>query len=97
MTIDGVDDAKKFHKLKEALDVIQICKEDQERAFEILTAILWPGNISFQDNDVENCIEVVNMEAASNAASLMGCSSQELITVLSTHKIKVGQLLQTTL
>lgn len=31
------------------------------------------------------------LAAVSNAASLMGCSSQELITVLSTHKIKAGK------
>ncbi|XP_047182056.1 myosin-2-like isoform X1 [Vigna umbellata] len=90
-TIDGVDDAKKFKRLMKALDVIQMCKEDQELVFKMLAAILWLGNIAFQDSDNENHIEVVNDEAVTNAAVLMGCSSQELMTVLSTHKIQAGK------
>ncbi|KOM43680.1 hypothetical protein LR48_Vigan05g128500 [Vigna angularis] len=74
-----------------ALDVIQMCKEDQELVFKMLAAILWLGNIAFQDSDNENHIEVVNDEAVTNAAVLMGCSSQELMTVLSTHKIQAGK------
>jgi len=45
-----------------ALDIIRMCKEDQELAFKMLAAILWLGNISFQDTDNENHIEVVNDE-----------------------------------
>ncbi|XP_022632669.1 myosin-2 isoform X4 [Vigna radiata var. radiata] len=90
-TIDGVDDAKKFKRLMKALDVIQMGKEDQELVFKMLAAILWLGNISFQDSDNENHIEVVNDEAVTNAAVLMGCSSQELMAVLSTHKIQAGK------
>ncbi|KAG5114255.1 hypothetical protein JHK82_037524 [Glycine max] len=40
MTIDGVDDAKKFHRLMKALDVIRMCKEEQELVFKMLAAIL---------------------------------------------------------
>lgn len=36
-----------------------MCKDDQERVFKMLAAILWLGNISFQENDNENHIEVV--------------------------------------
>ncbi|KAH1218503.1 Myosin-2 [Glycine max] len=91
MTIDGVDDAKKFHRLMKALDVIRMCKEEQELVFKMLAAILWLGNISFQDTDNENHIEVVNDEAVTNAALLMGCSSHELMEALSTRKIQAGK------
>jgi len=47
---------------QKALDVIRMCKEDQELAFKMLAAILWLGNITFQDTDNENHIEVVNDE-----------------------------------
>lgn len=47
---------------QKALDVIQMGKEDQELVFKMLAAILWLGNISFQDSDNENHIEVVNDE-----------------------------------
>ncbi|KAJ7981689.1 myosin 2 [Quillaja saponaria] len=91
LTIDGVDDAKKFHILVKALDVVRICKEDQEHLFEMLSAILWLGNISFQVTDNENNVDVLADEAVTNAAHLMGCSSQELIFALSTHKIQAGK------
>ncbi|RDY06773.1 Myosin-2, partial [Mucuna pruriens] len=91
MTIDGVDDAKKFNKLMKALDVIRMCKEDQELVFKMLAAILWLGNISFKVTDNENHIEVVNDEAVTNTASLMGCSSQEIMAALSIHRIQAGK------
>ncbi|KAK4255746.1 hypothetical protein QN277_008704 [Acacia crassicarpa] len=91
MTIDGVDDAKMFNKLLKALDVVQICKEDQEHLFKILAAILWLGNVSFQISDNENHVVVVDDEAVTIAAMLMGCSSQELIVTLSTSKVQAGK------
>lgn len=45
-----------------ALEVIRMCKEDQELVFKMLAAILWLGNISFKDTDNENHTEVVNDE-----------------------------------
>jgi len=47
---------------QKALNVVQMCNEDQERVFKMLAAILWLGNISFKVNDNENHIEVVNDE-----------------------------------
>lgn len=44
---------------QEALDAIQICKDDQEQAFAMLAAVLWLGNISFQVIDNENHVEVL--------------------------------------
>ncbi|XP_027909793.1 myosin-2-like isoform X1 [Vigna unguiculata] len=90
MSIDGVDDAKNFDQLMEALDAVQIYKEDQELIFKILAAILWLGNISFQV-DRDNQIEVVDDEAVNSAAQLMGCSSQDLMTALCTHKIQADE------
>lgn len=49
-----------FHQ--EALDIVQIPKEDQEHAFSMLAAVLWLGNISFQVVDSENHVEVVANE-----------------------------------
>ncbi|KAL9252357.1 Myosin-1-like protein [Drosera capensis] len=37
LAIDGVDDAQKFNNLKDALDTVQICKEDQESLFSLLS------------------------------------------------------------
>ncbi|XWS09926.1 hypothetical protein CRYUN_Cryun39dG0031900 [Craigia yunnanensis] len=91
MVIDGVDDAQKFHKLKEALDIVQICKEEQEQAFAMLAAVLWLGNISFQVIDNENHVEALSDEALTSAARLMGCAPQELMQALSTLRIRAGK------
>ncbi|EFH42295.1 predicted protein [Arabidopsis lyrata subsp. lyrata] len=90
LTIAGVDDAQKFHKLLEAFDIVQIPKEHQERAFALLAAVLWLGNVSFRVTDNENHVEVVADEAVANAAMLMGCNAEELMVVLSTRKLQAG-------
>ncbi|KAL4293442.1 hypothetical protein AHAS_Ahas18G0128500 [Arachis hypogaea] len=91
MIIDGVNDDKKFQGLVKALDVIRMSKQDQERVFKLLAAILWLGNITFHETDNENHIEVVDDDAATIAATLMQCSLKELMVTLSTHKIKAGK------
>ncbi|KAK6132839.1 hypothetical protein DH2020_033438 [Rehmannia glutinosa] len=91
LEIHNIDDAQKFHILMGALNTVRICKEDQEHAFEMLVAVLWLGNISFLVTDKQNHIEVVPDEAVTNAASLIGCSEQDLMLALSTRKVKAGK------
>lgn len=90
LTIDDVDDAQRFHILMEALEIVQICKEDQENAFAMLAAVLWLGNISFSVMDNENHVEVVTDEAVTSAAKLMGCNIEDLMLALSTRNILAG-------
>ncbi|KAM6553591.1 hypothetical protein CsatB_014353 [Cannabis sativa] len=90
LTIDGVNEAEKFHDLMKALNSLQICEEDQECLFSMLAAVLWLGNISFQMNENVNQLEVLSDEALINASNLMGCSTQELKLSLSTHKTEAG-------
>lgn len=91
MTIGGIDDAKNFHQLMKAFDAVRIFKEDQEMIFKMLATILWLGNISFKVTDSENHIEVVGDEAVTSAALLMDCSSQDLMSALSSQKIQSDQ------
>ncbi|KAH1120968.1 hypothetical protein J1N35_004128 [Gossypium stocksii] len=91
LVINGVDDAKKFQKLVEALDIVQMCKEEQEQAFAMIAAVLWLGNISFQSIDNEHYVEASADEALTSAARLMGCTPHELNQALSTHKVQAGK------
>lgn len=91
LDIHDVVDAHKFQSLKEAFNTLRIYKESQEQIFEMLAAVLWLGNISFQVIDNENHAEVVDNEAVTNAASLIGCSVQDLMLTLSTRKIQAGK------
>ncbi|KAM0937017.1 putative myosin ATPase [Dioscorea sansibarensis] len=90
LTIDGVDDAQRFHKLMEALDIVKISKEDQEKAFAMLAAVLWLGNIAFTVIDNEGHVEINMSEGVTNSAKLLGCEVCDLILALSTNKIQKG-------
>lgn len=91
LTIDGVDDAKKFQMLLEALEMVRIPRQDQEHAFAILAAVLWLGNISFRVTSHENHVEVVVDEAVTTTAGLLGCSVDDLALALSVRRIKAGK------
>ncbi|KHG19058.1 Myosin-2 heavy chain [Gossypium arboreum] len=91
LVINGVDDGQKFQKLKEAFDIVQICKEEQEQVFAMLAAVLWLGNISFQVIDKENHVEALADEALTSAATLIGCAPHELMQAISTYRIQVGK------
>lgn len=91
LTINDVDDAQQFQKLMEALHTVQISDEDQVHAFEMLAAVLWLGNISFNVIDNENHVDLVADESVTSAARLIGCSALDLMSALSTHRIQAGK------
>ncbi|KAK1391717.1 Myosin-2 [Heracleum sosnowskyi] len=86
--VNNVDDAQKFQMLLEALSTLCMSKEDQEHVFEVVAAVLWLGNISFQVIDSENHVEVVDDEALQMAASLIGCCCEDLMLAVSTSRIQ---------
>ncbi|RCV13512.1 hypothetical protein SEVIR_2G363800v4 [Setaria viridis] len=90
LRIDGVDDSKKFTVLVDALDTLQMSKEDQMKLFSMLAAVLWLGNISFSVADTENHVEVVSNEGLATAAKLLGCTANQLVTAMCTRKIRAG-------
>uniref|UniRef100_A0A3Q7IBG5 Myosin motor domain-containing protein n=1 Tax=Solanum lycopersicum TaxID=4081 RepID=A0A3Q7IBG5_SOLLC len=91
LEIHNVDDAKKFHMLVKALNTAGISERDQEHTFQMVAAVLWLGNITFQAIGNGNNVEVVQCEAVINAASLMGCSANDLMLALSTRKVQTGK------
>ncbi|XP_015082008.1 myosin-2-like isoform X1 [Solanum pennellii] len=91
LVIHDVDDAEEFCKLMEALNTVRISERDQEHAFQMIASVLWLGNITFQVIDDESRVEVVQSEAVTNAASLIGCTVNDLILALSTCQIRAGK------
>ncbi|KAK1391255.1 Myosin-2 [Heracleum sosnowskyi] len=91
LVVDNVNDAEKFAQLMEALNMIHMSEEDQQHAFEMLAAVLWIGNISFRVAENETYAEVLANEACKKVAGLLGCSLEDLIVALSTHKIQAGK------
>ncbi|KAB2049168.1 hypothetical protein ES319_A13G158800v1 [Gossypium barbadense] len=91
LVINGVDDAQRFLKFMETLDIFQISKGEQDQAFAMLAAVLWLGNISFHAIDYENHVEASNDEALINAARMIGCESHELKEALSARRIQTEE------
>ncbi|CAF2128211.1 unnamed protein product [Brassica napus] len=89
--INGVDDAERFHTVKEALDIVHVSKEDQESVFAMLAAVLWLGNVSFTVIDNENHVEPIADESLLTVAKLIGCNSNELKLSLSKRNMRVGK------
>ncbi|KAM3343332.1 myosin-2-like isoform X1 [Capsicum galapagoense] len=91
LVIHNVDDAKKFHMLVKALNAVGISERDQEHAFQMVAAVLWLGNITFQAVGNGNNVEVVQSEAVINAATLMDCYANDLMLALSTRRMQAGK------
>ncbi|VYS48667.1 unnamed protein product [Arabidopsis thaliana] len=89
-SINGVDDAERFHAVKEALDIVHVSKEDQESVFAMLAAVLWLGNVSFTIIDNENHVEPEPDESLSTVAKLIGCNINELKLALSKRNMRVN-------
>lgn len=88
--IDNVDDAARFEITLDAMNVVQISKEDQDSAFAMISAVLWLGNITFSVIDNENHVSVDDNEAVSHAAKLLKCNKGSLMDALCTRKIRAG-------
>lgn len=70
---------------QKALDVIRMSKQDQERVFKLLAAILWLGNITFHETDNENHIEVVDDDGKNKILkskyNVLNCAGKDCIMV----------------
>uniref|UniRef100_A0A0E0I2D2 Myosin motor domain-containing protein n=1 Tax=Oryza nivara TaxID=4536 RepID=A0A0E0I2D2_ORYNI len=89
--IQTFEGGSKSNRGEDALDIIQISKEDQMKLFSMLAAVLWLGNISFSVIDNENHVEIVSNEGLATAAKLLGCSAPQLMNALTTRKIQAGK------
>ncbi|KAI5063038.1 hypothetical protein GOP47_0021585 [Adiantum capillus-veneris] len=90
LQIDNVDDALRFEVTMDAMNVVQISKEDQNSAFAMLAAVLWLGNVTFSVIDNENHVSVDDNEAVFHAAELLKCTKDHLMNALCTRKIRAG-------
>ena len=72
---------------QEALDVVHVSKEDQERVFAMLAAVLWLGNVSFTPIDNENHVEPVADEGNNNLKELYDIIHFDLQSLLVRYQI----------
>lgn len=79
LTFDVQIEHKRFEALRLAFNVLQIPQNIIDGIFKVLSAILWLGNLNFQDIDGENCeLAAEDVEIIQNVASLLGLEEESL-------------------
>ena len=77
--LEDVDDRKSFEDLCLAMNVLNVSEEMRDGLFQTVSAVLWLGNVSFEDLDGESCsVKKGTIQALNNAAALLGIPSNQL-------------------
>ncbi|XP_071518394.1 unconventional myosin-VIIa [Panulirus ornatus] len=90
ITIDGVDDVRKFDSLRLAFNVLHVPPEICEGIYGTLAAILWLGNLEFADIDGENC-ELTNddKKVLKILSELLGLTEEDLLGIVLQRQINI--------
>ncbi|BES90755.1 MYSc [Nesidiocoris tenuis] len=88
--IEGVNDAVKFDGLRLAFNILRIPMAMCDGIFCVLSAILWIGNIKFEDIDGERCkLTEDDLAVLENVASLLGLQVADVVQVTLLRQINV--------
>ncbi|KAK9866994.1 hypothetical protein WJX84_009703, partial [Apatococcus fuscideae] len=89
ISIPGTDDARDFQEVKRAMATVGIDAFGQAQIWQLLSGILWLGNVAF-DAGPEEAVKVRPDQALHNAAALLECDPGDLAKVLSSKVINAG-------
>ncbi|KAF7991609.1 hypothetical protein HCN44_008980 [Aphidius gifuensis] len=88
--IDGISENKKLDALRLAFNVLQVPSEMCEGIYRVLSAILWLGNLCFDDIDGERCqLTNKDIEIIEKIAPLLGLNIDDLTRVVLVRQINV--------
>jgi myosin heavy subunit len=88
--VDIPVEAKKFEGLRLAFQVLQIPQNLIDGIFRVLSAILWLGNMEFEDVDGERCeLAVGDKEIIAKVSDLLGLEADEVQQVALKRQINV--------
>ena len=89
-TLDGVDDVQMFDQLRLAMQVLSISEELSEGIFRVLAAILWIGNLEFEDSEQEAAkLKKKSRDIVMKAATLLGIPPEVMEKIALIRQITV--------
>jgi len=98
MDVFGTDDSENFQELMNAFDEMGFSKEEQQRVLELVSGVLWLGNIQFQNptgGSGDDPCQQVPSSAAETAASLLGIQVETLLSnVMNRIRFMGGQTIK---
>jgi myosin-1 len=87
--VDGIDDHSEFNDTLQAMKVIGLTQEEQDNIFRMLAAILWLGNVSFQEDDSGNAA-VVDQSVVEFVAYLLEVSPANVNKAITQRVMEVS-------
>ena len=88
--LEGVDDASMFDQLRLAMQVLNIDEEISNGIFQVVAAILWIGNLEFQDTDKEAAaLKPRDKEILKRIAHLLGIPFEKMAHIALFRQITV--------
>ncbi|KAL6073936.1 Myosin-2 heavy chain, non muscle [Balamuthia mandrillaris] len=88
-TVKSIDDAQEFDHSNKALDILSVSAEERYSIWQVLSAILWLGNLPFTQGARE-VAALAGPKELETAASLLGVQPAKLQAALLSPRIKAG-------
>jgi hypothetical protein len=89
-TLEGVDDATMFDQLRLALQVLNVSPDMSDNLFQVISAILWIGNLKFEDTESEACrLTGADRQTVRRIAHLLGLEETQVVHVCTSRQITV--------
>lgn len=89
-TLEDVDDRDMYEGLCLALQVLEISPDLVQGLFQVLSAVLWIGNLEFEDTESESCrLTTKDQIACKNISSLLGIPLKSVEKICTTRQITV--------
>lgn len=88
--LEGVNDREMYDELCLALQVLQVSPDLVTAVFQVLSAVLWIGNLQFEDIDNETCrLTKQDRSAVKRISILLGISEAAIQKICTTRQITV--------
>ena len=89
-TLNNIDDHKMFNDLCLALQVLQVPPDLVTGIFRVLSAVLWIGNLQFEDTENETCrLTKQDKNVVKRVAYLLGLEESKMQKICTTREISV--------